>query len=190
MSANNKPTEQEKKDGVRLMPHEYDGIQEYDQRLPNWWLFTLYGAIVFAVFYWFYFFQSDAGKSDAEALNERLSVIEAQELEAMVAMLNDDSLWQMSQNPEFVTAGEEIFQSHCYTCHGRNLEGGIGLPLNDSEWKNGSTPTAIYKNVANGIPNTGMAAGGGRAMSPKEVAQAVAYVLSHHDRSEMEAAAE
>lgn len=170
------------------MPHEYDGIQEYDQRLPNWWLFTLYGAIVFSVFYWFYFFQSDAGKSDIEALDEKLSYIEAKELEAMVAMLNDNSLWAMSENPEFITAGEKIYQSHCYTCHGRELEGGIGFNLVDDEWIHGNTPTEIFKNIADGIPNTGMAAGGGRPMSPKETAQSVAYILSFHDRAKMEAA--
>ena len=61
-------------DSVR--EHTYDGIQEFNKRLPNWWLFTLYGSIVFSFFYWFYYHRSGVGEFDKEILAQKLVAIE------------------------------------------------------------------------------------------------------------------
>ena len=42
-----------KKGEVVLREHEYDGIQEYDNPMPRWWLLTFAGTIVFSVIYYF-----------------------------------------------------------------------------------------------------------------------------------------
>jgi len=41
--------------------HVYDGIQEADNHLPLWWLWTLFGAMAFSVGYWFYYEEFKAG---------------------------------------------------------------------------------------------------------------------------------
>lgn len=166
-------------DGVRLLDHEYDGIQEYDQRLPNWWLITLYGAIAFSIVYWFFYFQSNVGTSDVKKLQSQLQYIEAVNLEATLAMLDNDNLWKMSRNEQFVSQGRETYQSICYTCHGVDMEGGIGFNLADTEWVHGSQPVEIYEVIDNGIAGTGMQAWG-PTLGPKKVASVVAYVLSRH----------
>ena len=171
-------------DGVVLLDHEYDGIQEYDQRLPNWWLFTLYGAIVFSVAYWFFHFQSNVAESDAEKLAGKLERIEEENLREALAMLDDEKLWQMSQDPAFVAGGEKTYQSNCYTCHGAELEGGIGFNLADNEWVHGSRPTDLYDVVMNGVQGTSMQAWGSH-YGPKGVAEVVAYVLSFHEREDL-----
>ena len=32
--------------------HEYDGIREYDNPMPRWWLWIFYVTIAYAVLYW------------------------------------------------------------------------------------------------------------------------------------------
>jgi cytochrome c oxidase cbb3-type subunit 3 len=48
--------------------HEYDGIQEADNRLPQWWLMTFYGAVLFSIGYWFYYQEISAVRSCLSAV--------------------------------------------------------------------------------------------------------------------------
>ena len=41
--------------GPRLLDHDADGIQEFDNDLPRWWVLLFYCSIVFAVVYLCYF---------------------------------------------------------------------------------------------------------------------------------------
>ena len=62
-----------KRGQVVLREHSYDGIQEFDQKLPNWWLYTLYGAIVFSIVYWFILFQANNGQHDINDIENAIS---------------------------------------------------------------------------------------------------------------------
>jgi len=167
-----------------LRPHVYDGISEYDQRLPNWWLYTLYGSIIFSVVYWFFFIQSGLAQTDQERVMAQYAKVEAAQLAAALDLLDDGKLWTMSRNSEFVSAGKGIYAANCVACHGANLQGGIGLALNANEWKFGGTPIEVFNLVSNGSPNlaSGMKAWRGD-LGPQRIAQVVAYVLSYHDSS-------
>ena len=59
---------------------------------------------------------------------------------------------------ESVTAGKQIFQKSCATCHGLSAEGGAGndlIPaapdLTDDAWDHGSSDGEIFDNIKNGI---------------------------------------
>ena len=52
--------------------------------------------------------------------------------------------------------GEVIYKQMCFTCHGPNLEGGIGPSLKDDYWQHGSSPQAILDTIKNGVHGTEM----------------------------------
>lgn len=178
--------------GPELRPHTYDGIQEYDQKLPNWWLFTLYITIVAFVIYWLGYYQMGIGSTDTERLDAVIEQIN-QTREKALEGIDDSKLWAMSRDPEIVAAGKASFMTPgmCVTCHGPTLDGTLGgaklpgLALHDTEWKHGGKPTEIFKLVRKGAPDVtkGMPAWE-PALGVKRVAETVAYILSFHKEGE------
>ena len=171
----------------KLRPHVYDGIQEFDNRLPNWWLWTFYGAVILTVIYWFSFSDANIMESDAERVGAEMAKVEEARL-AAIGEISNDTLWQMSRNAGFVAAGEKIFQEKCVACHGPDLkaQGLAGVNLVDQEWKWGNQPMSVYAVVTNGSPDKTKGMQSWIAeLGPQKVSQVVAFVLSHHTESEM-----
>ncbi len=170
-----------------LRPHRFDGIQEYDQRLPNWWLLTFYGAIAFAIGYWL-LHQHFAGPSDAGRLRAELARIEAAKF-STVTTLDDATLWQMSRNPVMVAAGRVTFNATCVACHLSSLKGkeenplAIGPNLTRQVWIHGGRPTEIYGTVTQGVLIKGMPTWG-PVLGARRISEVVAYVLSYHQEGE------
>ena len=57
-----------------------------------------------------------------------------------------------------IERGQEIYSQICVTCHGPNLDGGIGPSLVDAYWKHGDTSEAIMRSITKGIDGTEMIA--------------------------------
>ncbi len=170
-----------------VRPHVYDGIQEYDKRLPNWWLYTLYITIVFWVGYWSYYEWFRIGQGTAESVSVAMAKIEADRLS--VAKLDDASLWQMSRNANFVAAGKAVYETNCAACHLASLRGkgenpvAIGPDLTDTAWVHGGKPTEIYDLIIKGVLAKGMPTWG-PVLGAKKVGEVTAYILSKHKEGE------
>ena len=144
--------------GPQLREHVYDGIQEYDQKLPNWWLFTWYITMVWFVIAWVAYYQFGVGMSDEKNIQramDKIAEVQKQELE----QINDDKLWEMSRDEKIVAAGAATYNTTCVACHAADLSAHLagaklpGLPLNDQEWKHGGNPTQILTVVRKGSPD-------------------------------------
>jgi mono/diheme cytochrome c family protein len=58
-----------------------------------------------------------------------------------------------------LNTGQQLYQRHCASCHGKNGQGGSGndlIPaapsLIGSQWKHGSSDGEIFKSIKEGVP--------------------------------------
>src|SRR5262245_16921703 len=103
-----------------LRPHAFDGIHEFDNRLPNWWLWTFYLACLFSVGYWFHFHTLKTGDLPGRAyLAEQRAAAARLEAEMAQNPMSDEKLLELARNPVFVADGERIFKNPqlCAQCH-------------------------------------------------------------------------
>jgi cytochrome c oxidase cbb3-type subunit 3 len=175
--------------GIKIRPHVYDGIQEYDQRLPNWWLYTLFGTIAFSIVFWFVYMTASVMPSDQAEVDAAMAKLAAVRLASSIDVTNDALLWDMAGNPVFVEAGKQSYNSLCVACHLASLKGksenpaAVGPNLVDQAWIHGGTPKEIYATVAKGVLAKGMPAWE-PVLGQKKSAEVVAYLLSRHQQGE------
>ncbi len=160
--------------------HVYDDdIEEQDNRLPLWWQYTLYGAIVFAIGYWigdqkFGSWLSPRARYEQEMVASRLEALRKG------AAMTPELILAMSRTPATVESGRQLFTATCAPCHRADGGGNIGPNLTDAYWLHGSTPQNIYTSVHDGVPAKGMPTWAPQ-LGEEKVASVVAYVLTLHD---------
>lgn len=183
-------TEKPKDQGPVLRDHTYDGIQEYDQKLPNWWLGTWYITMVWFVIAWVAYYQFGLGTSDTNKVDQAMAKI-AEQQKKELELISDDKLWAMSKDPKIVEAGAATYATTCVACHAPDMSAHLagaklpGLPLNDKEWKHGNNPTQMLTIIRKGAPDLT------KGMPPWEpqlglqrIVEVLAFILSKHEKGE------
>lgn len=166
-----------------LRPHTYDGIQEFDKRLPNWWLWTLHGSIVFALVYWFIYHSMGTSTTSEQRIEAELKRIATAAAQNPNANLSDDDLWKMSTDATAVANGKATFSTMCASCHEPDLRGKIGPNLIDQSWVHGGTPHEITETITAGVPAKGMPTWG-PVLGKTKISELSAFILSFHKPGE------
>lgn len=157
-----------KKEEVGTTGHSWDGIEEYNNPLPRWWLWTLYACIVWAIGYsiaypaWPMVSSATAGVLGFSTRGEVAEDIAAVEKanEAINTKLASVELTEIATDPELQgyakSAGGAVFRTWCAQCHGSGA-GGVqasGYPnLLDDDWLWGGSVEAIHETISHGIRN-------------------------------------
>ncbi len=160
----------------QIMGHatESDGIEEYDNALPNWWLGLFYGTIAWALAYAVYY-HVIAHRSQPAALAAEMADANRQWPQLATAA----AAVKLEITPASVEAGETIFKANCVACHGADMKGGIGPNLLDTTWIHGGKPEEILHTITVGVPEKGMLTWG-PILGPEKVAEVASYVVTRN----------
>ncbi len=161
-----------------VMAHEYDGIQEFDNRLPDWWMWIMWGSMVFALFYWIVFHTLELRPLSVEKFDAvMLQAQEEQLARAEAAGISNETLMMMTGIPDRVADGHELWVKHCVACHLDRGQGSVGPNLTDGFWIHGCEPMQMLTTVREGVAAKGMPAWMNQ-LGPTRTQTVVAYVLT------------
>jgi len=165
-----------------LFEHSYDGIQEYDNPMPRWWVLLFWATIVFSAIYalnvvpivgfgkgWHGNYVDEMAAADAKYGPMR----GARPAPA------DDELHALAADPAALATGKDVWMKNCMPCHRADAGGLIGPNLTDDFWIHGGRPGDIHRVVSAGVLDKGMPAWG-VVLEPEAVDRVSAYVLSVH----------
>ncbi len=168
-----------------LLDHVFDGIREYDNPLPNWWLWLFYSSIAFSVFYIPYY-TLGLGPSSADMYQEEIALAGAEQESKAAASRAKGGNAQSSAaggeqslagNAGAIEAGKAIFATNCLPCHGDNGQGVIGPNLTDRYWLHGNRYEEIVAVITNGVLEKGMIPWKA-TLNPTKIRQVAAFVFS------------
>ena len=190
--------QKKKENQVETTGHSWDGIEELNNPLPRWWLWTFYACIIWAIGYSILYPAWPLVKGATPGLlhwSSRGAV--AQDIKTyekanapMNALLDKTDLTKVAADPKLdryaKNAGAAVFRTYCMQCHGAGAAGNKGFPnLLDDDWLHGGTINAIYTTILHGVrspsdPDTRPAPqmpAWGTMLEPKQITDVVEYVL-------------
>lgn len=166
-----------------LLEHEADGIREFDNQLPRWWLYGFYFTIVFSLAYWLnYHVLPMPLLGHAGMVAEYDAEMQAAARQAALRPKPAAVALAASTDAESLKKGEAIFNSAtslCASCHRADLGGLVGPDLTDDKWLHGCTVADVVASIRAGFPTRGMLPfGSNTRLDDEQLLQVASFVLS------------
>ncbi|SCB62326.1 cytochrome c oxidase cbb3-type subunit 3 [Rhizobium aethiopicum] len=150
--------------GVETTGHEWDGIQELNNPMPRWWIWTFYVTILWAIGYAIAYpaipmitsaTNGYLGYSTRAELQQDLNLAKSSQTE-FHDVIAAKTVEEIDADPALrkfaIAGGASAFKVNCAPCHGSGASGGPGFPnLNDDDWLWGGDLNAIQATISHGI---------------------------------------
>lgn len=170
--------EQDELTGDKLLSgHDYDGIQELDNKLPKWWVWLFYITIVFAIIYGLRFHV--LGWGDLQTMEYEKEVAEASVIYQKSAesnVINAENVTVLADEAS-LTAGKEIWDKQCVVCHLAQGQGLVGPNMTDEFWIHGCSINDIFNIIVVGVPAKGMISWKDQ-LTPLQIQQVSSFILT------------
>jgi cytochrome c oxidase cbb3-type subunit 3 len=162
-------------DQERLLAHDYDGIQEYDNPMPRWWVWLFWATIIFSLLYWI-----DVGgflRGPGRIVDYNRTMAEAAKKFPTSGGADAATLAALAKDPAALALGKQVFGTNCAVCHRADAGGNIGPNLTDEYWLHGGTIAEINHTINVGVLDKGMP-NWGKMLPSQQVNAVTVYVAS------------
>lgn len=144
----------------RLFDHEYDGIREYDNPMPRWWVW-IFGLTILFCFPYVLHYHFGRGPS----IEERLEMEKEAYANMLIATYGDlepdvPTLVRYMEDDVAMTGMASLFKGKCAQCHLADGSGSVGPNLTDDHWINVDGIGDIPRILREGVTGKGMPAWG------------------------------
>ncbi len=171
------------------MGHAFDGIEEYDNPMPKWWLGLFTATIIFGLAYLIIYpglgnFEGIRGWTSTGQWQEEVD--KANELYTPIfKAYAEQPIAELAKDSEAMKVGQRLFANNCSVCHGSTGRGSLGFPnLTDDDWLYGGDPEAIKTTILHGRNGQMPAKGLNPNMTSSDVSNLTHYLLSFSGRSD------
>lgn len=133
--------------------HVYDGIEEYDNPLPNWWFKMFVYSVIFAVAYLIWYPGVWKGIGGWTSENELKASQEKalEQYKESYDVFSTMTIEELSNDARAYKMGARLFANNCAVCHGADGGGNFGIPnLTDKDWLYGGSPKEIETSILKG----------------------------------------
>jgi len=203
---NEKTSKLQRPAAVQTTGHAWDGdLQEFNNPLPRWWLWSFYATAVFSLIYWVFYpswpvgqgwlpglstitYKVD-GKEETSSWNTRALLLKelddsnaAQRQREFLNKVAAADFAAIRTDPEMLaftrSVGKGLFGDNCAACHGRGGQGLVGLYPNlaDDDWLWGGEMEKIQETLIQG--RLGFMPAFRETFKPEQLDDVATYVLS------------
>jgi cytochrome c oxidase cbb3-type subunit 3 len=181
-------------------------LQEFNNPLPNWWLWTFYLTIIIAIIYWVFYpswpvgrgflkgvdtitYTNAQGQQQTSSWNTRAllakdmndAAIKQKPFFDKIAALPYDQIKKDNEAKNFVaSAGKVLWADNCAACHQSGGQGKVGAypNLTDDDWLYGGSFEKIEESITKGRRGMMPAKGGNASLTDAQVTELAHFILS------------